>query len=41
MRVGIKILDVSEFRKILDDGLNRLGYQLANSDVNEELYLAH
>jgi len=41
MRVGIKILDEAEFRKILDDGFNRLGYQLANSDVDEELYLAH
>ncbi len=41
MRVGIKILDEAEFRKILDDGFDRLGYQLANSDVDEPLYLAH
>ena len=41
MRVGIKILDEAKFREILDDGFDRLGYQLANSDVDEELYLTH
>lgn len=41
MRVGIKILDELRFRKILDEGFDRLGYQLANSDVDELLYLTH
>ncbi len=41
MRVGIQILDEAEFRTILDDGFDRLGFQLANSDVDEQLYLTH
>lgn len=41
MRVGVKILDEAEFRRILDEGFGRLGYQLANSDVDEQLYLTH
>ena len=41
MRVGIKILDQAQYRNVLDDGFDRLGFQLANSDVDEELYRTH
>lgn len=41
MRVGVKILDDGKFRKVLDDGFGRLGYALANSDVDQRLYCAH
>lgn len=41
MRVGIEILDQAIFRKIIDDGLEHLGYKIANSDVDKQLYRAH
>jgi len=41
MRVGVRVLDEAGFRKILDDGFDRLGYALANSDVEKQLYRAH
>jgi len=41
MRVGIKILDETRYRTILDAGFEQLGYALANSDVDTKLYRAH